>query len=122
LSEGDELIRLLESVDIRRETAGSHQSMRSQGHGHAAFDLPVEEAGRAEVAADAERQSSRQGHGARCARVRAVKVVSAGPDGVMPRLRPHNAKVEMQVLIRLQHPNVSYTRTTRQQIPGGRMN
>ena len=96
-NEEDELIRLLESVDLRREAPPVERTATP-----APFDLPIDDVEHADELAGRQKEGSGKSGG----RVLAVKVVSAGKDGIMPRLRPHNVKVEAELLRQLDHPHV----------------
>lgn len=97
-NEEDELIRLLESVDLRREAPPVEPTATP-----APFDLPIDDVVDADELAGGRQK---EGSGKSGGRVLAVKVVSAGKDGIMPRLRPHNVKVEAELLRQLYHPHV----------------
>ena len=88
----DDLVRLLETVDIRRDAPPSQQITYTQAFGIALVDVDDGRAGDVAGAGN---------------RIRALKVVSAGRDGWMPRLRPHNIATEVHILRRIKHPNVS---------------
>jgi hypothetical protein len=95
--EEGELIRLLESVDLRSEAPPLKPTATP-----APFDLPIDDVEGSLEPTGGQREGCSKSGG----RVLAVKVVSAGKDGVMPRLRPHNVKVEAELLRQLDHPHV----------------